>query len=76
MTDETREMIRALDRELDHACAIAIANIGKPGWGQNVAYHDEIEAKLNAAIDEHEVPEFLAAEEYLDRRFAERMGWR
>ncbi|WPH57667.1 hypothetical protein [Mycobacterium phage WXIN] len=40
--------IAALERELEHASAIALSSVGQPDRAANVAYREEIRAKLAA----------------------------
>lgn len=46
----------ALEREWRHAAAIALLSIGQPDRARNVAYRDELEAKLHAALAEADCP--------------------
>lgn len=43
------ENIAALEAELKHASAIAACSIGQPDRDENVAYREDIRAKLAAA---------------------------
>ncbi|ASJ79134.1 hypothetical protein SEA_ZENTIME222_53 [Mycobacterium phage ZenTime222] len=44
-----REKVAELERELEHASAIAACSIGQPDRAANVAYREEVRAKLEAA---------------------------
>lgn len=48
MTD-AKKRIAELEAELEHASAIAACSIGQPDRAQNIAYREEIAAKLRAA---------------------------
>ncbi|WP_420063425.1 DUF7461 family protein [Mycobacteroides chelonae] len=47
--NDAKKRIAELEAQLEHASAIAACSIGQPDRAQNIAYREEIAAKLRAA---------------------------
>lgn len=48
------DTVRDLERELEHASAIAACSIGQPDRAENIAHRERIRAKLVAAKEAEE----------------------